>query len=307
MNIIHRYNSAERQHYLFHHQYSFKLKPRLLYAGTLKKSPGWSEKPHEHDFCEILFIADGHGYITIENRPREVNRGDIIIYNSGILHAEANSETEPLEIMFMALDRLEITDLPKNHLLPPGYDIIYPTGKYSSLFLCEFERIIAEYESSDTFYVEIAESIARTLVMYIFRIINQQEQNSSIFRKNKNFDLALQYIMKNYRNDLSLEEIAENCFLNKYYLSHLFTQIEGTSIGKYVQNLRISEARKRLRETNDSVAIIANSVGFHDSGHFCRIFKKETGLTPLQYRKSVSDLKPGKDKFSAAVPKGMTE
>ena len=289
MNIIHRYDSAERQHYLFNHQHSFKLKPRLLYAGALKKSHGWSEKPHKHDFCEILFIADGHGFITIEDRQREVTRGDIIIYNPGILHAEENSETEPLEIKFMAFDRLEITDLQKNHLLPPGYDFIYPAGKYTDLFISEFDRIITEYESSDTFYVEIAESIARTMVMYILRIINQQEEDASLFRNNKNFDLALQYIKENYRNEISLEEIGANCYLNKYYLSHLFTRIQGVSIGKYIQSLRIAEAQKRLRETNDPVAIIAKSVGFHDSGHFCRTFKKETALTPLQYRKSASE------------------
>ena len=53
-------------------------------------------------------------------------------------------------------------------------------------------------------------------------------------------------------------------------------------------NLRLAEAQKRLRETNDSIAIIAKSVGFNDTGHFCRTFKKETSLTPLQYRKSAS-------------------
>ena len=288
MNILHRYNSVERQHYLFNQQHSFKLKPRLLYAGALKKSPGWSEKSHKHDFCEILFIADGNGYITIDGRQREVARGDIIIYNADVSHAEKNSEAEPLEIKFMALDRLEITDLPKNHLLPPGYDFIYPAGKYTDLFISEFEKIIDEYENSDTFYVEIAENIARTMIMYILRIINHQEAVASLFCNNKNFDLALQYIRENYRNEISLEEIAANCYLNKYYLSHLFTRIQGISIGKYVQNLRLAEAQKRLQETNDSIAIIAKSVGFNDTGHFCRTFKKETSLTPLQYRKSAS-------------------
>ncbi len=285
MEILHRYDSAERQHYLFRHHYAFKLKPRLLYTGDLKKREGWSEKPHRHAFCEIIFIADGSGHVIIEKEEYDVKRGDIIIYNPGVLHAEKSSESEPLEIKFMALDRLEITDLPKNHLLPPEYDFIYSAGEYADLFQEKFNQMSAEFEISDVFYVEIAESIARTLVMYILRIIDHCKENSSLFGSNKNFNLALQYINENYRNELSLETIASNCFLNKYYLSHLFTRLQGMSIGKYILSLRMSEAKRRLLNTNDSVALIGNSVGFHDTGHFCRIFKKETGLTPLQYRK----------------------
>ncbi|MBO5071192.1 MAG: helix-turn-helix transcriptional regulator [Roseburia sp.] len=286
MKTIHLYDSVERQHYLFNHPYTFKLKPRLLYAGTLKKSPGWCEKPHTHDFCEIIFISDGRGYITIGNEQREVKRGDIIIYNSGVLHAEANSQTEPLEMKFMALEHLEITDLPKNHLLPPGYDFIYPAERYIDIFVSGFDSIIAEIEDSDTFYVEITESIVKTMILYLLRIINQQEDAADLFHNNRNLTLALQYIKANYRNHISLDDISANCYLNKYYLSHLFSEIQGTSIGKYIQELRLGEAMKRLRETNDSVSIIAQSVGFDDTGYFCRIFKKETALTPLQYRKA---------------------
>lgn len=286
MNTIHRYDSIERQHYLFNHQYTLKLKPRLVYAGTLKKSHGWSEKMHSHNYCEIILIVDGHGFITVENQRREVKSGDIIIYNAGTVHAEENSETEPLELMFIALDRLEITDLPKNHLIPPEYDFIYPTDHYKDKFVTNFKDVITEFEGSEPFYVEVAEAIARTVIMYIFRIINQQENAADLFRNNKNFAMAMQYIKENYRNDISLEDIAKNCFLNKYYLSHLFTRIQGVSIGKFILSLRLSEAKIRLQETNDSVALIAASVGFNDTGHFCRTFKKETSLSPLQYRKS---------------------
>ena len=288
MNALHRYDSIERQHYLFNRQYTFKLKPRILYAGTLKKSHGWSEKLHGHDFCEIIYVTDGRGFVNVENQRREVTRGDIIIYNSGVVHAEENSEAEPLEMMFMALDRLEITDLPKNHLLPPEYDFIYSAEKYADVFSNSFQSMIDEFEGSETFYVEIAESIARTMIMYILRIINQQEDDALLFQNNRHFNQALEYIKANYRNNISLEDIAQSCYLNKYYLSHLFTHIQGMSIGKYIQSLRINEAMRRLRETNDPVSLIARSIGFNDTGHFCRAFKKETELTPLQYRKGAA-------------------
>lgn len=284
MATIHRYNSDERQHYLFKHQHTFKLKPRLLYAGYLKKSCQWSEKLHSHTFCEIIFIVDGRGTITIGDESREVKKGDIVIYNPDVMHAEESSETEPLEIKFMALDRLEITDLPRNHLLPPDYDCIYPTEQYAELFTAEFEKMVAEFERKDVFYFEIAQNLARTLMMYILRIINEQTDETSLFQNN-NLNLAMEYIHQNYNKHITLENIADHCYLNKYYLSHLFTRSQGMSIGKYIKNLQLNDAMTRLRETTESVESIASSVGYNDTGHFCRTFKKATSLTPLQYRK----------------------
>ena len=59
MKIKHRYNSAQRQHYLLEAHYSFKLKPRLLYVGSLDKHGGWREEPHAHDFLKWCLLPTG--------------------------------------------------------------------------------------------------------------------------------------------------------------------------------------------------------------------------------------------------------
>lgn len=121
-------------------------------------------------------------------------------------------------------------------------------------------------------------------MMYILRIINEQTDETSLFQNN-NLNLAMEYIHQNYNKHITLEDIADHCYLNKYYLSHLFTRSQGMSIGKYIKNLQLNDAMTRLRETTESVENIASSVGYNDTGHFCRTFKKATSLTPLQYRK----------------------
>ena len=85
--------------------------------------------------------------------------------------------------------------------------------------------------------------------------------------------------------EITLDTIAEACFTNKYYLSHLFTRAQGVSVGKYILDKRIKEAKRQLENKDLTVAQIAADVGFNDSSYFCRVFKKETGLTPLAYRK----------------------
>lgn len=285
MSIAHRYDSAERQHYLFDLHDTVNIRPRLLYAGDLKKSKGWSENAHSHDFCEIICIADGHGIVTVDTQKYPVKKGDVIIYNAGTFHAEESSTAEPLEMKFMALDRLELPQLPKNHLLPDTADCICHTGESGEVFLSEFNKMIGEFQRAEAFYMEIAENIARTILMYLFRILYHQDEHATLLQNNKNLPLALKYIQENYKKDICLEDIAQNCYLNRYYLSHIFTRQQGVSIGKYILQLRMTEAKHLLANTNVPVAQIAEEVGFRDAGHFCRTFKRECAVTPLQYRK----------------------
>lgn len=288
MGTMHRYDSEDRQHYLFQQRYSIKLKPRLLYVGELKKRDGWQEKPHQHEFCEIIFITDGQGTVTANGISHPVKKGDLVIYNPDLVHAEENSADAPMQVLFLALNSLKITDLPENYLLPPGLDIVFHSDRFYDTFLSLFNRMISEFENKDIFYAEISQNLALTFVMYVFRIINEQEKDSTpLLQNNANISEALTYIQENLHQELTLESIANHCHLNKYYLSHLFSQYQGISLGKYVLQLRMKEAMHLLRETTLSVNDVADRVGFNDISYFCRTFKKETTLTPLQYRKKL--------------------
>ena len=289
MEILHRYNSEERQHYLLKHHYNFKLKPRLLYAGELKKSGGWQEHPHSHRFCEIIFVVDGKGCTTVNGERLEFKKGDILIYNPQVEHYEESSLQEPTEVMFFALDKFEITDLPQNHLLPSDYSVIYNSEDCYSAIYELFRKMINEFEAKNDFYVEIAQNISRTILMYIFRVINYADQGFNIHKPNTALEKALLFIKDNYKSNISLEDVADACYINKYYLSHQFSKFKGMSVGRYLLNLKIEEAKRLLETTNLSVNEISERSGFNDPNYFSRSFKKETGLSPLQYRKATSN------------------
>ena len=286
MEVTHRYNTEERQHHLFRSQYSLKLRPRLLYAGKLEKKGGWQEEAHSHDFCEVLYVADGKGSVTLGKTEYRVQTGDIIIYNAGLSHGETSSAENPMELYFMALGGLKLTDLPNNHLLPPGLDCIYPVGVHADMFTNCFERMIPEFQKQEPFYAEITQNLALTLIMYLFRIINDRNRSTApLLQSNEGVRRAINYIEENLHEELTLEQIARQCHMSKYYLSHVFSQSQGISVGKYVLQVRVNKSMRLLRDTVTPVKEIAEQVGFHDASYFIRAFKKETGLTPLQYRK----------------------
>lgn len=286
MEILHRYDSDERQHYLIQQQYSLKIKPRLMYAGKLEKNGAWQETDHSHNFCEVMYVSDGKGFVTVGGERWSVRGGDIIIYNAGLVHAEESSSEAPMELFFMALSGLKLSELPENHLLPPGLEIIRASGDYAATFTACFDRMILEFEVKSPFYAEITQNLALILVMYILRIIDSQNAHTTrLLQQNQSVEKAIAFIRENLDADLTLELVAKQCHLSKYYLAHLFSQYQGTSIGKYIQQCRLQEAMRLLTETPLTVKEVAERIGIQDLSYFCRIFKKETQLTPLQYRK----------------------
>lgn len=288
---ISRYDTNDRQHYLVEHYYSFKLKPRLLYVGTLNKNEKWGEDPHSHEFAELLFVVDGKGIIKInENESREVKKGDIVIYNAGVIHAEHSSKKDPLEIVFIGIDKVNINDLPINHLLPPEYDFIYETGDMYDIFMQYFKLLLLESDEKEQFHIEIVQNATRTLIMYLFRLLNRKSASGELLRSNDSLNVAVNYIEQHFLEDINLDTVANACYINKFYLAHLFKTHKNMSVGKYIFNKRINEAKRLLYFTDMSISDVAGASGFNDFSYFCRAFKKACDTTPLQFRKQVKDL-----------------
>ncbi|MDD7165246.1 MAG: AraC family transcriptional regulator [Clostridia bacterium] len=236
-------------------------------------------------------MTDGKGKITVDNKNYHVKKGDLLIYNSGVTHCEKSNETDPMEILFIAYDKLEITNLPPNSLLPESYGPIFHTEEMYDVFHRYFTALITEFELKERFYMEICQNISRTLIMYIFRLINRTENASALLDKSMTMETVLAYIDENFKRKLTLDEVAEKCYTSKYYLSHLFTRFQGVSIGKYILDKKIDESKKMLASSDFPVVAIAESLGFDDPSYYSRIFKKTVGTTPLQFRKTTSSNK----------------
>ena len=85
--------------------------------------------------------------------------------------------------------------------------------------------------------------------------------------------------------DLSLKRFANELFLNTSYLSSLFKKETGMTLTDYVNENRINTAKRLLKSTTLSIQAIASAVGIPDIHYFTRLFRRETGLSPREYRK----------------------
>jgi AraC-like DNA-binding protein len=112
--------------------------------------------------------------------------------------------------------------------------------------------------------------------------IHELEERSDAQLK-KVVETAMIYLQKNYMKDISLDSCADHTGLNSVVLSKLFKQVTGKNFIDYLTELRIEKAKELLRETDLKITDVAAEVGYQQT-YFNRIFKKQEGITPTQYR-----------------------
>jgi two-component system, response regulator YesN len=102
---------------------------------------------------------------------------------------------------------------------------------------------------------------------------------------NENFQSLLEYVQTHFAEDLHLNDISNKFYLSSVYVCKLFKQITGLTFSKYIMNLRLTQACRLLKETNDTIFAISDQVGYNDYFYFNKIFKKNMNVTPSMYRK----------------------
>lgn len=111
---------------------------------------------------------------------------------------------------------------------------------------------------------------------YIFKL-NQDQGKGSIYR-------VKEYIEAHYNESLTLRSIADKFYMNPAYLGQLFKKTYGIYFRDYFRQVRINAAKKKLRQTDMRVYEIADDIGFDNADYFITQFRKEVGMTPMNYR-----------------------
>lgn len=141
--------------------------------------------------------------------------------------------------------------------------------------------------SEDIYYCisrcETFPDLCRCYEKYVTDLAGQVEKLKKI---DENLPIAKikKYIDLNYGKKLSLRELSEQFALSAPYISMIFKEETGLNITDYILNVRMGQAKSLLKKSDMQIGEIADKIGFTDYRHFCTVFKKEAGVTPLQYR-----------------------
>lgn len=111
------------------------------------------------------------------------------------------------------------------------------------------------------------------------------EQGNALQVENPVVAKAIEYIEKHFQEPISLQQVADAVHLNATYLSFVFKRESGVNFSEYLLSCRLEEVKRRLSQTSLPIKDIAAGAGFVDYRHFCKLFKKETGMRPADFRR----------------------
>lgn len=131
-------------------------------------------------------------------------------------------------------------------------------------------------------YMENPQQIVEYLYMMIKDILTDRSTDNGDCKEL--IDEIEAYILNNYNSEITVLDLAKRYSINPDYLSAIFKHKTGKNIIKYLTEIRIKMACQLLRETQAKVSDIAFSSGYKDRQYFNRVFKKITGMTPIEYR-----------------------
>ena len=242
--------------------------------------------PHIHREIEMVFMLKGTSVAYADTVRCEIEPGDIFLSFPNQIHFYESYEHEEYYLYIFSPDLLpEFAEtltmaIPKTPLLKgAGND---PEVKRLLRSLMENKKRL-KMNAEDQFLL----NLSRGYLLSLFSILLPQMEMEQISLSDSGALRAIvSYCTSNFSENLSLSLLEEKLHLNKYYISHLFSQKLGIRFNDYINSLRVSEACRYLLNTRSSITEISELVGFNTQRTFNRAFIKATGVTPGEYRKN---------------------
>lgn len=261
-------------------------------AGTVM-SGGQTFMNHCHQELELILVRRGKVEMTCEGRQYVLDGGAVLIIPPFASHSiEGGSEDSQRLAILMDLKiagwmnhederrelgrMLEQRDLYSGHWEPEVRERVREI----------IEGMFAEYQGMDKGWTLAVKTCLNELLLTVYRRTPPCPAVKPD-RKVEKLRRILEYVAMHYCLDISLEGCAAAAGFNPTYLSRYFHQNMGMTFQEYVKRLRIDRARWLLTNVRTSVTEIAYACGFKDIKTFNKLFKKECGVSPTQFRKNV--------------------
>lgn len=238
---------------------------------------------HLHSHLEIVLLLEGHSDVWIDGSEYSLVPGDLFIAFPNQVHCYSSHEYEDYWLLIIPEEMCKDLNSWINKCVPkcpvlhrdqfPYVEILQLAGQIESVNgdePSELNQII-----SKGYILSLL-----GLILSNLQLVEEKMQDVSVMKQMLGFCAA------NFAEDLSLEVLEKELHINRYYISHLFSQKLKIKFNDYVNSLRIAEACKLLRETDRNITDIFNVVGFSSARTFNRAFLKLLDETPSTYRKN---------------------
>ncbi len=238
---------------------------------------------HRHDGrTEIVFIREGQGTHIIGGHEYQTHKGDVLIYNSGILHDESARPEVGITAYCCGFRGLKLRGLPANYLVSEQGCPVLASGEQQAAFEGLMQLLYDQVGQVGA--AETCHHLLQALVQMVGRLLERPEPRLDM----PGYDLGEEvrrYIDERYAEELDLQAIAQRFKVSHFHLAHRFKATVGCSPIHYLIRRRVGEAQSLLINTDLSVADVAERVGYRHPSYFNTAFKRVVGVTPGVYRR----------------------
>jgi AraC-like DNA-binding protein len=235
-----------------------------------------------HTNIELLYVRSGQGFVLYEGEEITIQEGDTIIINTNCLHSFRADPNSPLPFLYdcLIIDRAFCiqngVDTTACHFIPHFHDVAM--GQH-------MDDLRSSWEAGVSFPVAIRAAVLRILAHILTQTtgsVTPPAPDASY--KNQHVKRAIRHMEENLSEPLSLSSTADAIGISRCHLAHLFRKSTGMSVVSYIQMLRCRHAIVLLRQSDLSIAEIAQECGFESVSYFDRCFVRQYGQTPRQIR-----------------------
>ncbi|OJU36583.1 MAG: AraC family transcriptional regulator [Bacteroidales bacterium 45-6] len=240
-------------------------------------------KTEEANQFVLIYCIDGEGWFEIDRKRQHVVGHQFFILPKGKAHKYGSSRQQPWTIYWMHFDGEKASFFAK------GFD------KPTEISPNSHSRIQERIQLFEEIFNTLSKNLTMNNIYYsitsLFHFLGSMKFRGEycdsielVSKKKDQVDELIHYMHENIEQQLTLDQLAKLSGLSASHLSLLFQRKTSCSPLQYLKHLRIQKACQLLDYTDMKIIQISPKVGFGDALYFTRIFKKETGLSPKEYR-----------------------
>lgn len=277
-----------RSHYTLNREqrYTVRGTAKLLNVASSRYGGDWHSVSHTHNHLELFYIVGGKGQFLIQDQLYPVNANNLVIINPNIPHTEVSLNAQPMEYIVLGIEGIALETGQKEN----GQFSILDHFESVEISGC-LRNILREMEQKNTGYEDVCQAYMEILIIRLMRstalAVPTEPRTAS---GNRQCAAVRQYIDLHFKEALTLEQLAEEAHMNKYYLSHSFKKEYGVSPINYMISRRIDESKYLLAETDLSLSQIAQLLGFSSLSYFSQVFRRTQGASPMELRQRTKSM-----------------
>lgn len=254
--------------------------------GYEKCDPGHSFGPAARNHYLFHYIISGTGTLMADNakgetRTYSIKSGQGFLIFPGQITTYYANETLPWEYVWIEFDGLRVKEAIDLTELSKDSPVYHPRSKELRELMMNEMLYISRHEKESPFHL-----IGH---LYLFLdYLTQSAKSTRLVQSSRMSDYyikeAINFIEQNFQNNISIEDIAAVCGINRSYFGKIFRKSVGHSPQEFLMNYRMVKATELLKLTSLSIADIGSAVGYENQLHFSRAFKTIYGISPREWR-----------------------